>query len=126
MIKLNTDSLKLISHSLGINLIEKVISPYMKHKSLPNEFYRNYYNAPDGHYKMNIIKKLLKIGVMEKFEKDYYRITEKGLYSFREMFESIAIAKKPKDRDTEYLKHRINFYCPLLSSSYFIHHFISI
>jgi len=40
-----------------------------------------------------------------------YYVTLEGVNQFRRQFSKLAIYKKPNERDKNYLRHQINFYC---------------
>jgi len=105
------DELKIISHSLGIDLFRAVISLKLKDKKLPISFYRNYYNASERQAAIVGIDKLIERSLMETTQKDYYHVTEKGIELFKKQFSELAIYKPKKELNIDYLRHRINFYC---------------
>lgn len=108
---LSFSDMKLVSHSLGIDLFKSVMSFKLKDKKLPRTFYRNYYNASKRQAEMVGIYDLIKLGYMACGNPEYYYVTEKGIEQFRLQFSEMAIYKKKQDIDIDNLKHRINFYC---------------
>lgn len=100
----------LFSHTFGIDLFKSVMSHKLKDKILPNEFYRNRYQAKyDEEF-----EKLISIGFAEKTkwqDLPFYYVNESGEKQFRKQFSELVIYKPTKLRDLAYLKHRINFYC---------------
>lgn len=110
MEKYNKEELKKIAHSLGIRLFESVMSHNKKDKQLPNEFYRNYYQSETD----NTFEKLIEKGFAVKDKRlnlNYYFITDLGIEKFRTEFAELVNYKPKKERDLNYLKNRINFYC---------------
>lgn len=110
MEKYNKEELKKIAHSLGIRLFESVMSHNKKDKQLPNEFYRNYYQSEMD----NTFEKLIENGFAVKDKRlnlNYYFITDLGIEKFRTEFAELFNYKPKKERDLNYLKNRINFYC---------------
>ena len=108
---LSFSDLKVVSHSLGIDLFTAVMSFKLKDKKLPKTFYRNYYNASERQAELAGIYNLIKLGYMACGNPEYYYVTEKGIEQFRLQFSEMAIYKKKQDTDIENLKYRINFYC---------------
>lgn len=108
---LTFDQMIKVSHSLGIDLFNAVVSLKLKDKKLPISFYRNYYNASERQAEASGILELVKLGVMETRQPNYYHVTDKGIEQFKKQFLELAIYKRRADRDEQYLRHRINFYC---------------
>ena len=99
-----------ISHSLGIQLFESVMSHQLKDKTLPKGFYRNFFQVPN----CEVFEKLVVDGYASKkivFEQNVYFITEKGQDKFRQEFDLLVNYQPKQKRGLAYLKHRINFYC---------------
>lgn len=115
---LSFSELKIISHSLGIDLFNAVMSLKLKDKKLPTSFYRNYYNASERQVTISGIDNLVKRGFMETRQKDYYHVTEKGIEQFKKQFLELAIYKPKKELNIGYLRHRINFYCTFYNYSF--------
>jgi len=110
MEKYNKEELEKIADSLGIRLFESVMSHNKKDKQLPNEFYRNYYQCETD----NTFEKLIEKGFAVKDKRlslNYYFITDLGIDKFRTQFSELVNYKPKKERDLNYLKNRINFYC---------------
>lgn len=105
------DELKIVSHSLGIDLFKAVISLKLKDKKLPLSFYRNYYNCSDRQAAIIGINTMVENGYMETRQKDYYHVSEKGIELFKKQFSELAIYKPKNEMNIDYLKNRINFYC---------------
>ena len=100
-----------VSHALGIDLFKAVMSLKLKDKRLPKTFYRNYYNASQRQAENEGINLLVEKGIMKQIQPEYYSVTEIGIEQFRKQFSELAIYKSKGERDTDYLRHRINFYC---------------
>lgn len=109
--KLDFNELQIISHSLGIDLYNAVMSLKLKDKKLPLSFYRNYYNASSRQAEIVGINKLIEKGFMHTIRADYYHVTEKGINQFKKQFYELAIYISKSKMDINYLIHRINFYC---------------
>lgn len=104
------EEMKKISHSLGIQLFESVMSHRLKDKILPKEFYRNFFQVA----KCEVFEKLFVDGYASKrevFEQNVYHITEKGQEKFRKEFDLLVNYQPKPKRGLTYLKHRIEFYC---------------
>lgn len=110
MNKLTLKQMSLIAHAFGIDLFYSIMSHKLKDKILPNEFYRNRYQAKyDEEF-----EKLISIGFADKTmwqDLPFYFVNEIGEKQFRKQFSELANYKPVKLRDLSYLKHRINFYC---------------
>lgn len=106
MIKLTLKQMSIIAHAFGIDLFYSIMSHKLKDKILPNEFYRNRYQAKyDEEF-----EKLISIGFADKTmwqDLPFYFVNEIG----EKQFSELANYKPVKLRDLSYLKHRINFYC---------------
>lgn len=101
-----------IAHSLGIALYDALLNPKKEYKTLPVEFYRNYFQVD----KNDSWDELCNEGFAGFSSNSahglmFYYVTEKGIIYFREFFMKIIAYRNPKDRDLEYLKARINLYC---------------
>ncbi|MCD8448033.1 hypothetical protein [Tenacibaculum finnmarkense] len=110
MEKYNKQELNKISHSLGIQFFESVMSHKKKDKELPDEFYRNHYSIN----KCDILDGLVDKSFASKRQvsgSNCYNITDLGIKKFRAEFNELVNYKPKKDRDLNYLKKRINFYC---------------
>lgn len=103
--------MRLISHSLGIDLFKAVMSLKLKDKKLPRTFYRNYYNASKRQAEIAGIPSLIDKGILKQIQPEYYSVSDKGIAIFKQRFYQMAIYKPKKSFDIDYLKHRINFYC---------------
>lgn len=110
MEKYNKEEMRRIAHSLGIDLFKSVMSHNKRDKQLPNEFYRNYYQSElDGPF-----ERLIEKGFATKDRRlklNYYFVTDLGIEKFREEFAELVNYKPKRERDLNYLKSRINFYC---------------
>jgi len=110
--ELNFQQLKIISHTLGIDLFKAAMSHNLKDKRLPISFYRNYYNASTRQAEVYGINTLVGMGYMMQFRYEYYSVTDKGIKQFVKQYNELVNYRPKNDRnDVEYLKHRINFYC---------------
>jgi hypothetical protein len=99
-----------ISHAFGIDLFKAVMSDKLKDKKLPDIFYRNRYQTEND----NIFEELVLNGFAEKAkfqDLPYYFVNESGENKYREQYNEFVKYKSLKDRDLEYLKNKINFYC---------------
>ena len=102
----------LVSHALGTDMFEAVMSLKLKDKRLPKiHFYRNYYHASEQHAAIDGIDVLIEKGFMYIGRKDFYHVTDAGIKQFRLQFAEVVIYKPKAKMDVAYLKHRINFYC---------------
>ena len=111
MENLTLKQLLLISHSIGIDMFNAVMSDKLKDKTLPVEFYRNYFNTSKNSSDYVEISKLVDLGIMRSRNPDYYHVTESGLEKFKNQFSEIAIYMPKNKMDINYLKNKINFYC---------------
>jgi len=110
MEQFSISELKLIAHSLGIDLFNAVMSHKRIDKILPNTFYRNYYQSNDE----ALFGSLLQDGFVHKMYRSnlcYFHITESGIVKFKKEFEKLVNYQKQSNRDVSYLKSRIEFYC---------------
>ena len=76
----------IIGHSLGINVYHARNSNKKKDKKLPKEYYRNYYQAEEGHTNWNELLQMTKVGVMsrrEQFGQPVFHVTDEGKERFR-------------------------------------------
>jgi len=101
-----------IAHALGIAFYDALLNPRKELKSLPIEFYRNFFQVADSDY-WNI---LCEKGFATKYVNSahglkYYYVSETGITYFREFFMNHISYRNPADRDLDYLKYRINLYC---------------
>lgn len=99
-----------VAHSLGIDLYKAAMSHQRKDKILPDEFYRNRFQADHNQN----LEDLIEIGYVIKSkwqELNYYCITKEGIKQFRKQFQEIVNYVPIPERDLNYLKHRLNFYC---------------
>lgn len=102
--------MKTISHCLGIDYFRAVMSQKLKDKKLPDSFYRNYFNA-EKHSDLDALCECGYAVRQEHLKMNYYHITELGIEKFRKQFAEQAIYTPVKDRDINWLRNRINFYC---------------
>ena len=102
--------LLIVSHSLGIDLFCAIISNKKKDKQLPAEFYRNRFNASVNHSDYPILEELVKLGIMEQWQPDWYYVTDHGISEFKKEFAKCAMYKPVPERDVQYLKDKIDFY----------------
>ncbi len=72
MKKLTLKQLSLLSHSLGIDLFQAVVSLKKKDKQLPEQFYRNYFNTSQKSFDFEYIKELISIGVINQFRPEFF------------------------------------------------------
>ena len=101
-----------MAHALGISLYDALIRPKMTMRKLSKEFYRNYFQIDDS----EDWNELCKNGFAGRIKNnrngsDYYYVLEFGTQYFQDFFNKHIAYKMYKDRDLEYLKFRINFYC---------------
>lgn len=88
-IKLSDKQIDLIAHSLGINYYNAKLSDDPKYKSLPDEFYRNYFCVGDPNQFTDEMRELEEAGFIEtwnKFGNFYFGITKNGIEEFRVIF----------------------------------------
>lgn len=99
-----------ISHALGIDLFMAVMSHRLKDKTLPVEFYRNRFQKDFDETFEEIV--LLGYAVKTKWQDmPYYYVTDEGMDEYRKQYAEMVEYKPIKERDLQYLKNRINFYC---------------
>lgn len=99
-----------VAHTLGIDLYKSVMSHKLKDKTLPNEFYRNRFQGDNK----QSFEELISMGYADQDmwqDLHFYYITKEGIKQFRKQFYDMVNYKPAKQRDLNYLKHRINFYC---------------
>lgn len=107
---LSTYHYQRIAHSIGVNLYIAIISDEKKYKSLPKEFYRNYYQKDSDHYLDELVSFEMATQ-REVFGQNVYHITDKGIHIFRAWFEqNIKYVPKTK-HNLDYVKSKINLYC---------------
>jgi len=109
-IELTDFQIKIISHSLGIDVIRAKESNNEKYKFLPNEFYRNYYCIGKSLNMTDDMKLLEGLGFIEKWmnrEQLYFEITKEGIDYFKYWFEKEITIKRQK---TTKSKQRYNEY----------------
>ena len=95
-IELTDSQLKIISHSLGIDIIRAKESDNEKYKFLPEEFYRNYYCVGKSLNMTDDMKLLEELGFIEKWingEQLYFEITKEGVDYFKDWFEKEITVK---------------------------------
>lgn len=110
MIELNTHHMLRIANTLGIDLLQAVLSDKLKDKQLPIEFYRNRYQKEND----DILNELVLCGIAVKDKWQdlmFYSITDDGIKQFRKQYEILVNYKPKKEQDLSYLKNKINFYC---------------
>jgi hypothetical protein len=76
----------IIGHSLGVNVYHARKSKKKKDKKLPIEYYRNYYQAGEGHHSWNELLHLHEIGLMsrrELFGQTVFHVTEEGKEKYK-------------------------------------------
>ena len=109
-IELSNYQIQRIAHSLGVQLYHAILSDKKKDRTLPKEFYRNYYQISQDTY----LEQLVGIRCATKRETmgvNVYHITEKGIDAFRKRFEELIQYTPESNRDLNYLKTKINLYC---------------
>jgi len=99
-----------IAHSLGIPFYNAMMSHRKKDKTLPKEFYRNYYQTENDSALNDLVEKGLAVK-QEQRGLNYYFISDEGIELFRKEFSELIIYVPKKERDLDYLKRRINLYC---------------
>lgn len=110
MDKFSISEIKLIAHSLGIDVLAAAMSHKRIDKSLSNTFYRNYYQSNDE----ELFRSLVHAEYAYKISRNnlwYYHITESGIAKFKQEFKELVNYQKYPNRDIHYLRNRINFYC---------------
>jgi DNA-binding PadR family transcriptional regulator len=89
------EELKIMGHSLGVNVYHAKVSKKKKDKKLPQEFYRNYFCASPGHSDYTTLQSLFKKGYMETWtsfgNQQYFGVTDEGIKVFKEEFEKQVI-----------------------------------
>ncbi len=99
-----------IAHSLGISFYHAMMSHRKKDKTLPKEFYRNYYQTENDSALNELVEKGLAV-TQKQHDLNYYFITDKGIELFRKEFSELIRYTPKSERGLEYLKNRINLYC---------------
>lgn len=92
--------LDVVSHSLGISVASCQRSKRKRDKKLPDDFYRNYFNASEGHSDMPILKALCERGLMFQGAPDYYHVTEAGKKAFCADFS--VLMKPQQEKEPEF------------------------
>ena len=110
MEKLTIQQMNKMAHAFGVDLYKAVMSHNKNDKKLPKEFYRNRYITK---YDPTFIELMEKgyAGKNNLQDLNYYFVTDEGEKQFRTQFVELVNYKIKEERDLEYLKHRINFYC---------------
>lgn len=106
-----------ISHSLGVNIYNAVISQKLRDKTLPKEFYRNRFQVSKCETFEGLISKGL-AGRQTIDDLNYYFVTKKGQKKFREEYSNLIFYVKPQNRTLEHFKERINAYCFVYNYNY--------
>ena len=110
MKELNLKEMLQISHAFGIDLFRSMLSDKLKDKKLPDIFYRNRYQKEHD----DIFEELILKGFAEKTkwqDLPYYYVNVSGEEQYRKQYNDMVKYKPSKERDLEYLKNKINFYC---------------
>lgn len=99
---------EIVGHSLGIDINYALRSEREKDKYLPEDFYRNYFQANEGHEDVPVLQELVELGHMEKWKNgdlDYYSVTDKGIEEFRKQFflQVTSQYKRPSRSKQRYL-----------------------
>ena len=115
MEKLTHSELMIISHSLGVDLYNAVMSNKLKDKKLPDIFYRNIYYITKDSHGYSDIKAMESKKLMAEFTPDFFHVTALGIKQFIVDFADICYYRKPEQRDEQYLANKINFYCDFYS-----------
>ncbi len=88
--ELTEDEIKVIGHSLGVNVYHAKNSKLKKDKKLPKEFYRNRYCADtDKHPNYVYLKELTEKEYMESWMDGnmlWFAVTDKGIDLFKTEF----------------------------------------
>jgi hypothetical protein len=90
----NDSDFKMVGHTLGINTYNAELSNRKKDKSLPDEFYRNYYcccSEKDSDWEKLVVDGFAH--TWNQFSNIYYGVTEKGIQIFREQFKKFVTDK---------------------------------
>jgi len=131
MTDLSIDQMQLIAHSLGIDLLNAVVSSKKKDKVLPKDYSRNYFCSN----KRNSNWEQLQMMVDDKFmytrsgAAGYFYVTNLGKSKFETDFQNLVKWEKPDTFDLEYLKERINAVCEIyhftLNADYIIDKYVN-
>ena len=84
--ELTDKQIGLISHSLGVNYYNAQVSKNPKHKVLPKEFYRNYFNYGELGADIIALEEMGLIKYWDKFNNKYFSVTDKGIDLFKDVF----------------------------------------
>lgn len=99
-----------MSHSLGVNFYNAILSNKKSERTCPTDFYRNHYQADGDPYLDNLVA----WGYMHKtrrFDIWYYIVTDAGKNAFIEKFNELIKYVPVKNRNEAYLIDKINLYC---------------
>jgi len=112
--QLEIKQLKIMAHSIGINLLHCVLSDLRKNRLFPKKLYRNYFNVSDGSCDHKAILVLVENGLMELIKKDYYQVTEEGISVLKAWFVHNIPFAPADERNAKYLIKQINQYCQFM------------
>jgi len=90
---MNDRELEIIGHSLGINVYGAKKSKLKKDKKLPKDFYRNHFQASEGHTDWEVLLSLVEKEFMTQstaFGMPYFYVTEKGKMIFRDRLKTVV------------------------------------
>ena len=82
----------IIGHSLGINVHYAKVSKKKKDKKLPKEYWRNHFQASEGHDDWTTLLELEKSKLLTKriqFGEPVFHVTEKGKEMFKIKFNEV-------------------------------------
>ncbi len=82
--EISEDEFNILGHCLGIHPRTAKYSPKKKDKKLPEEFYRNYFCASEGHKDLPLLLSLQNKFLIEGTW--YFHVTELGEFKFRQEF----------------------------------------
>lgn len=112
--QLEIKQLKIIAHSIGINLLHCALSDKRVDRSFPKTHYRNYFNVTQGSCDHKVIMVLVEQGLMSLIKKDYYQVTEKGISILKSWFAENIPFVPSAERNLKYLLKQINLYCQFM------------
>ncbi len=107
MKELTLSHLKIMEICLSISIIKRMLWRKKAGKKLPNEFIINYCTHIDSPE----FTQLVEWGYMVNHRDDKYCVTKMGYEKFKETVDPIVKYERLTDRDLNYLKRRIDFYC---------------
>lgn len=106
--ELTMSELKVVSHSLGINLYHSALCDNRKDKDLPHKYYRNYFAGNNEHLDNLVADGLAE--TREQFTDKVYHISDLGIKQFERQYHEMVRYVPVKNRDLNYLKRKVEFY----------------